>query len=623
MASASAATPGRLLAGKYRIEAPLAEGGMGAVYRAMNETCSRPVAIKILRPEFGNDEQFVKRFMREGRAANLVKHPNIVDVIDIDRDEGDLFIVQDLLVGEDLGTLLKRSEKGMRVKDALAVVVPVAEALGAAHEHGLVHRDLKPANVFLAQVEGKIVPKVLDFGVAKLADLDGDTRLTPTFAALGTPAYMSPEQITEPLTVAAPSDVWALGIMLHRMVTGKLPFQSESQGGMLVAICTKPPTLLIDEIADAPPSLEKVVRKCLMREVEHRYASCTEAALALREVHAEIARGVKRAPKRRLSGAATLIGGSLPPSSETSEPPPQSLPQPDLELDAAAPADGGDWELASPEAGWSDLAKSASPPSSGPRGAAPRTSGPPMASRPPSGAPQRSGRPASNDLLAELMSDEPDARAHAATHIADRGQPVALDLEEPAQAMPRSPGSMRPVRAPMSPATSMRSLGPHADSAGPLTSTELTNMGLAGLIVGMVVSAGSALQQADAIARLDAKMGWPGVSVVTLLLGYAALRTYKHATEHGWLTLLVAAAGLAAMSLCGLGTALAVADGMAFFSTIQQIGPWVAAGTVGSFAAFGAARAIDDLERKNLAYPLIGLSVLAALLALRLVVASV
>jgi serine/threonine-protein kinase len=613
MASASAPDGlGRLLAGKYRLEAQLAVGGMGAVYRAMNEIVSRPVAIKILRPEFGNNEQFVKRFMREGRAANIIKHPNIVDVIDIDRDEGDLFIVQDLLKGEDLGTRLKRT-KQLPIKATLAVAVPVAEALGAAHEHGIVHRDLKPANVFLAEVEGKIVPKVLDFGVAKMLDPEGDTRLTPTFAALGTPAYMSPEQITEPLTVDARSDVWAMGIMLHRMVTGKLPFESESQGGMLVAICTKSPTLLIAETTDAPPSFEQLVRKCLTRDPKERYANCAEVALALREVHAEARKGVKGPQKRRLSGAATLIGGSLPADADA----PASSPLPDLELlaprSAAPPVSTPSPDLAElgpPEPGWSDLQKSAPPGSSGP----------PMASRPPSGAPRRSGRPPSNNLLAELMSDEPDPVAHAPTHVSEGD---SFDLPDSDPLVPRSGvprSSVRPIRTPMSRAPSMRPRPAPAPPPGPLTAGELTHMGLAGLVVGVVVSAGSSLQQADALERLDGRMGWAGVAAVTALIGFAAYKSYEHATNNGWLSLLAAAVGLAALTLCGLGTALAVADGFEYFDLIQKGGPWIAAGTAGSFAVFGVARGMEAFDRKNFAFSVIGLSVIAGALALKLVV---
>ena len=185
---------GETLAGKYKLEALLGAGAMGAVYRATNVAIGRAVAIKVLRPEHGKNAEIVERFLREARAANIVRHPNVVDVLDIGRDDaGSPFIVQELLEGEDLSAYVARSGR-VPVPSALDLLLPVVEAVEFAHARGVVHRDLKPENIFLAKQGSKLVPKLLDFGISRIQE-SSEARLTTAGESIGTPAYMSPEQI--------------------------------------------------------------------------------------------------------------------------------------------------------------------------------------------------------------------------------------------------------------------------------------------------------------------------------------------------------------------------------------------------------------------------------------------
>ena len=160
---------GEVLAAKYRLEELLGSGGMGHVYRAVNEHVGRAVAIKVLRREHAENAQVVDRFLREARAANLVRHPNVVDVLDIGKeDDGTPFIVQELLVGEDLAHLVARRGGKLPVEEVCDLLLPVIDAVAEAHARGIVHRDIKPENVFLAKASRGPIPKLLDFGISKV-----------------------------------------------------------------------------------------------------------------------------------------------------------------------------------------------------------------------------------------------------------------------------------------------------------------------------------------------------------------------------------------------------------------------------------------------------------------------
>jgi serine/threonine protein kinase len=338
---------GELLGGRYRLGERLAVGGMGEVYRAVNETVSRPVAIKLLKRELADRPEAVRRFLREGRATNRVDHPNIVKVVDVDQDGDQLFIVQDLLEGEDLAKLLKRSGRRLAVGEVLDIIIPIADALGEAHAMGLVHRDLKPGNIFLAEQHGRRVPMILDFGIAKLLvdeDAEDDTPFaTQAGVAMGTPAFMSPEQVMSPTAVDARSDVWALGVVLYRAISGELPFSKESPGSLMVAVCTESPRPIAEVVGGVPEVLIEVITGCLQRWPSDRFANGTAVSRALvgaREVIAEEISGSQVRPRAAAARRLPELELEIPVKKTTPAPrsstrvrmsssPPSSRPAPD------------------------------------------------------------------------------------------------------------------------------------------------------------------------------------------------------------------------------------------------------------------------------------------------------
>jgi serine/threonine protein kinase len=185
-----------LLGEKYKVSRLLGEGGMGAVYEAENTWTRRRVAIKVMRPEFARDAEATQRFLREAQSAAQIDHPNVVSVLDLGRDaaSGSLFIVQEFLVGKELRALID-ARGALPTEEALALILPVVDGLVAAHALGVVHRDLKPENIFLAEARtGRVVPKLIDFGIAKALRPRENEFRTVIGQAMGTPAYMSPEQ---------------------------------------------------------------------------------------------------------------------------------------------------------------------------------------------------------------------------------------------------------------------------------------------------------------------------------------------------------------------------------------------------------------------------------------------
>ena len=292
---------GELLAGKYRLDSLLGSGGVGDVYRAQNTLMGRTVAIKLLKPEHVTDENVVNRFLREARAANMARHPNVVDVLDVGRDEQGLpFIVQEFLEGYDLGKKLERVGGPLPVNDVLDLMIPVTQAVGLAHARGVVHRDLKPENVFLAHVGGDIIPKLLDFGISYIRPQPGDVRMTKTGMTVGTPAYMSPEQLEGTTGVDMRTDVWALGVILYEALAGRLPFEGETSALMFAQIAWVDPAPLREVAPHVPAALDQVVSRCLQRNVANRYPSAGELARDL--VHVREGRAIE--PTHRRSTAA-------------------------------------------------------------------------------------------------------------------------------------------------------------------------------------------------------------------------------------------------------------------------------------------------------------------------------
>ncbi|EYF00354.1 serine/threonine-protein kinase [Chondromyces apiculatus] len=272
-------TAGTLLAGKYRLKRQLGEGAMGAVWAAVNEATSRDVAVKlIIRPE----PEFRIRLQREAKALGALRHKNIIDVYDIEQsDKGDPFLVMQLLTGETLADLLVRKRR-LEVPEAARIGRDIARALAVAHQVPIVHRDLKPANIFLHREPGEdseIVVKVLDFGVAKnLAVSDG--MHTAVGGTVGSPLYMSPEQMRAQRDVDHRADLWALGVVLFEMLAGQRPFEGTAQE-LCVKILTGEIPRLDRLVRRLDPGMAALVERCLRRDRAERPASASEVAATL------------------------------------------------------------------------------------------------------------------------------------------------------------------------------------------------------------------------------------------------------------------------------------------------------------------------------------------------------
>jgi len=271
---------GDLIAGKYRLEALLGEGGMGTVWRAFNLQLEAPVALKLIRGELDR-ASLGGRLKQEARAAAKLGHPAIVRVFDVGESElGDPFIVMELLSGQTLGRLLT-TEQRLSAVQGVQLLLPVADALVAAHAKGIVHRDLKPDNIFLAHEGEQLRPKLLDFGIAKLADDSGQNlHLTKTGAVLGSPEYMSPEQARGQDNIDHRTDIWSFTVVLYETLSGVSPFSASNYNSLLRAIVEDEPQSLIDLLAADPP-LWQIVQRGLAKDAAQRFPTMNELGRAL------------------------------------------------------------------------------------------------------------------------------------------------------------------------------------------------------------------------------------------------------------------------------------------------------------------------------------------------------
>jgi serine/threonine-protein kinase len=261
-----------LIAGKYQLSELLGQGGMGAVWLAKNRTLDVEVAVKVMRSELAGDiDGIAERMLQEARAAASVGHPAIVKVFDFGLTEkGDPFIVMELLRGESLLAAMRRRGR-LSPTRAAQTLLPIVDALHATHARGIVHRDLKPENIFLARsADHRLTPKVLDFGIAKL-ERRAQERLTLGGAVIGSPAYMAPEQLRGEADVDARADIWALGVVLYEMISGRRPFEGENYHASMWNVLNAPPRGLAEHgIAEA--ELGRILERALAKERADRYA---------------------------------------------------------------------------------------------------------------------------------------------------------------------------------------------------------------------------------------------------------------------------------------------------------------------------------------------------------------
>jgi serine/threonine protein kinase len=276
---------GEILAGKYRVDKVLGAGGMGVVVAARHIQLETRVAIKFLLPAMLDNSEAVMRFAREARAASKINNEHVARVFDVGTlPSGAPFMVMEFLEGEDLSTWI--AQRGaLPVELAVDFVLQACVAVADAHGLGIVHRDLKPANLFaLRRSDGQFVIKVLDFGISKVTD-SGATgpvaSVTHTSAIMGSPHYMSPEQMRSSKEVDARADIWALGVILFELLAGNTPFSGETFGDILINLATRPPPALRGIRPDFPDGLESVILKCLEKDRANRYGNVAELSVAL------------------------------------------------------------------------------------------------------------------------------------------------------------------------------------------------------------------------------------------------------------------------------------------------------------------------------------------------------
>jgi serine/threonine-protein kinase len=315
--------PGEVI-GPYRVVRSLGKGGYGVVYEVEKGELRKRRALKVLLEEWSSVESIVERFRREAHAIAALQHRNIVDVHDLGViAEGDVahhVIEMELLTGESLAARIKRQGR-LPVTEALDVLLPVVSAMEAVHALKIVHRDLKPENIFLArEPDGSVTPKVLDFGVARVTG-DNAEEMTVTGQQVGTPSYMSPEQVRGEKTIDGRADVWALAVILYVLLTGRKPFvdlQRRFQTSFLIEHRAPPP--MCDAGVDVPEALEAVIGRALEKSRDARYASVRELGVAL----VPFARPETRARFETLWGLA-LDFEQVPPTIESPAAPARAL----------------------------------------------------------------------------------------------------------------------------------------------------------------------------------------------------------------------------------------------------------------------------------------------------------
>lgn len=280
-----------MLLGKYRISSVLGVGGMGFVLAATHLRMGGPVALKMLLPELAVDPTFVERFAREANSASKIRSEHVARVLDVETlDDGLPLIVMELLDGHDLAKEVELNGP-LPLERAAEFVLQACEALAEAHSLGIIHRDLKPANLFLTQrADGSELIKVMDFGIAKALSDTGGPSLTETQDVVGSPLYMSPEQLRSSKDVDVRTDVWSLGVILYELVSGDVPFGGSSSAAVLAAVAADRPRPIEELLPEAPLALVQLLDKALQKSPDDRHANVADFAQELGPLAPENAR---------------------------------------------------------------------------------------------------------------------------------------------------------------------------------------------------------------------------------------------------------------------------------------------------------------------------------------------
>jgi serine/threonine-protein kinase len=322
---------GSLIAGKYRVERVLGQGGMGVVVVATHDELDQRVAIKFLLPDALTDADWVSRFAREARAATRIKSEHAVKVYDVGKlESGAPYMVMEYLEGQDLQSILNE-RRLLPIPEVVEYLLQACEAIAEAHGAGVVHRDLKPANLFVThRTDGSPCVKILDFGISKVTPLTGarDQTVTNTTAIVGSPLYMSPEQMKASKNVDRRTDIWSLGVILQELVSGAPSFVANTTAELCALVLTDKPTPLRSTLPDAPAGLEAIIERCLRKSPLDRYETVAELAMALEpfgppSVKTSVERIVRLAGGQRSVSAAAFPARAPEPA--PSDPGPVSI----------------------------------------------------------------------------------------------------------------------------------------------------------------------------------------------------------------------------------------------------------------------------------------------------------